>query len=28
LGIPFAFWRGRRMHLSGIFAGRELEMEG
>jgi amino acid transporter len=29
LGIPFSLWRGRRMHLAGIFAapGREPELE-
>ena len=29
LGIPFALWRGRRMHLAAIFApAREPELEG
>jgi amino acid transporter len=29
LGVPFALWRGRRVHLSGIFVGgRGPELEG
>ena len=29
LGVPFAFWRGRSMHLARIFVpGREPELEG
>ncbi len=28
LGIPFALWRGRRMHIAPLFVGREPELEG